>query len=76
MEASFLEQGITLMLVGMGTVFVFLTLLVGTTLAMSGLVQKFYPITPTAADADDEAADVESKIVAAIAAALTLHKNR
>jgi oxaloacetate decarboxylase (Na+ extruding) subunit gamma len=38
-----LEQGIDLMLFGMGTVFVFLTLLVLATGLMSSLIQRFFP---------------------------------
>lgn len=63
-----LSAGLQLMLVGMGTVFTFLTLLVGATWAMSNLVQRFFPVTPEDAQTDEE--------VAAIAAALALHRRR
>ncbi|MCR9277243.1 MAG: OadG family protein [Pseudomonadaceae bacterium] len=39
-------QGLELMLAGMGTVFVFLTLLVAATTLMSALVQRFTPDIP------------------------------
>ena len=43
MEQTLIDQGITLMLYGMGTVFVFLTVLVFATTVMSKLVTKFSP---------------------------------
>ena len=38
MQATILDQGVTLMLVGMGTVFVFLSLLVMAMTAMAGII--------------------------------------
>ena len=46
MESSLIGQGLALMLVGMGTVFVFLTLLVATMSAMSAAVARFTPPAP------------------------------
>lgn len=43
MESSLLEQGLDLMLFGMGTVFVFLALLVVGTMLMSKFVGKYLP---------------------------------
>jgi len=43
MEGSLLNQGVLLMLVGMGTVFVFLTLLVAAMSVLSRVVMKFSP---------------------------------
>ena len=57
------------MLVGMGTVFVFLTLLVGATTLMSSLTARFIPAQPTATDVSEEE-------VAAIAAAIEQHRRR
>ncbi len=65
---TLLEQGISLMLVGMGTVFVFLTTLVLAMTAMASLVKR---VTPRVGEG---ASDEE---VAAITAAIALHrKNR
>ncbi|NQZ29704.1 MAG: OadG family protein [Oceanospirillaceae bacterium] len=48
MEESLISQGLSLMVFGMGFVFVFLTLLVGVTSLMSKLVTKYAPaVTPT-----------------------------
>jgi oxaloacetate decarboxylase gamma subunit len=67
MESSLLNQGLELMLVGMGTVFVFLTLLVIAMSVMGGIVGR---ISPRVADGpnDDE--------VAAITAAVVAHRNK
>lgn len=66
MQASYLDQGVTLMLVGMGTVFVFLTVLVFAMSAMAALVRRFTPVAETVAS-DDE--------VAAITAAIARHRH-
>ena len=47
MDSSLIAQGVDLLIYGMGTVFTFLTLLVGITSLMSSLVNRI---------ADDEAA--------------------
>lgn len=63
-----MDQGITLMLVGMGTVFVFLTLLVGAMSLMSDVVQRLSPPAEAGGATDEE--------VAAISAAITQHRNK
>jgi oxaloacetate decarboxylase gamma subunit len=68
LETSLLDQGITLMLVGMGTVFSFLTLLVLGMLAMSAMVAKLTP----AAGGDD----ISEEEIAAITAAIVQHRNK
>ncbi len=65
-----IEQGLTLMLVGMGTVFAFLMILVVAMSAMSSIVQRMTP-EPSLADADATAQEV-----AAITAAIAQHRNR
>lgn len=70
MTESPIVQGLELMVAGMGTVFVFLTLLVLTTAAMSALVQRF---TPAPAP---ETSGVSEEEVAAITAAIVRHRNR
>ncbi len=66
MEESLLQLGTMLMIAGMGTVFVFLTVLVGAMSLMSTVVQRFQPPAP-----DDEITHVEG---AAIAAAIRRHR--
>ena len=55
------------MLVGMGTVFVFLSLLVMAMTAMAGIVKRLTPV------AEERISDEE---VAAITAAIAQHRNR
>jgi len=67
MQATILDQGVTLMLVGMGTVFVFLSLLVVAMTAMAGIIKRLTPV------AEQGVSDEE---VAAITAAITQHRNK
>jgi oxaloacetate decarboxylase gamma subunit len=67
MQPSLLDQGVSLMLVGMGTVFVFLTLLVMAMSVMAGIIKRFSHVP----------ADVVSEEeVAVIAAAIALHRKQ
>jgi len=66
MQNSLLDQGLTLMLAGMGTVFVFLTLLVVAMTLMARIVRRLQPVP---SDASDEE-------VAAISAAIALHRKK
>jgi len=68
MANSLINEGLTLMLVGMGTVFVFLTVLVGATTLMSRLVMRFTPGPAAGGDSDEE--------IAAIAAAIAAHRRK
>ena len=67
MQATILDQGVTLMLVGMGTVFVFLSLLVMAMTAMAGVIKRLSPV------AEEGVTDEE---VAAITAAITQHRSK
>ena len=67
MQATLMEQGVTLMLVGMGTVFVFLTALVIAMSLMAVIVRRLTP-EPETAVSDEE--------VAAITAAIARHRNK
>lgn len=42
MQSSLIQQGLDLLVYGMGTVFVFLTLLVVTVCVMSALIQRYF----------------------------------
>jgi oxaloacetate decarboxylase gamma subunit len=68
MTNSLIDEGLKLMLAGMGTVFVFLTALVIVTTLMSRLVMRFQS-KPIASDITDEE-------VAAISAAITRHRRK
>lgn len=67
MDGSLLQQGATLMLVGMGTVFVFLTLLV---IAMSLMANLIARLAPAAAEG------ISDEELAAVTAAIALHRNK
>jgi len=67
MSPTLLDQGLTLMLVGMGTVFVFLTLLVTAMSLMAWIVKRLTPETVDAGVGDEE--------IAVITAAIAQHRN-
>lgn len=78
MEETLITQGVDLMLFGMGTVFVFLTALVGITSLMSYIVNNWFP-----EDSDLEmdasislgfSTKVDPKIVQAIQGAIDQHR--
>ena len=68
MEQTLFDQGVTLMLVGMGTVFVFLTLLVAGMTLMSAAVRRFTPASRDASATDEE--------IAAITVAVAEHRKK
>jgi oxaloacetate decarboxylase gamma subunit len=70
--SDLITQGFELMLVGMGTVFVFLTILVFATTAMSKLVSRFFPPEKVPVVVEG----VSSEEVAAITAAIARHRQR
>ena len=68
METDIFDQGLTLMLAGMGTVFVFLTALVIAMTLMSKIILTFQRQIISSEASDEE--------VAAISAAITKHRNQ
>jgi oxaloacetate decarboxylase gamma subunit len=68
MQNSLLNEGLILMLAGMGTVFVFLTALVVAMSLMSSLAARFVRADDTETEKDD--------VIAAIAAAITQHRRK
>ena len=66
MAPTLFEQGLTLMLVGMGTVFVFLAVLVMSMSLLAAIAKRWLHEPQTAGVSDDE--------VAAISAAITQHR--
>jgi len=67
MEQSLLNQGVTLMLVGMGTVFVFLTALVIAMSLMTMVTRRLQPAP--------ESDDISDEEIAAIGAAIRRYRN-
>lgn len=79
MQQEIMQQGFDLMLFGMGTVFVFLTVLVIATSFMSRIIERFFPEAPapqvSAARASAPAAGVtDPKVLAIIQDAITQHR--
>ena len=76
---NLLNQGLELAMFGMGTVFVFLALLIAATKTMSALVLKFQPAL---ADSDAPAATQsnlipeDGQLIAVISAAIMRHRNK
>ncbi len=68
MDNELIDQGLTLMLAGMGTVFVFLTALVVAISVMSNLLARVQTTTAVADVTDDE--------IAAITAAVAKHRQK
>jgi len=68
MQQTLFDQGLTLMLVGMGTVFVFLTILVAGMSLMATIVKRVTPAAVESAATDEE--------IAAITAAIIRHRNK
>lgn len=79
MQGTLMQQGFELLLFGMGTVFVFLGLLVVATTAMSSLVQRFVGPDPVAVPPGrvrPAAAADDPQLIAVISAAIVKHRAR
>ncbi len=59
LATNLFSAGLELMLAGMGTVFVFLTLLVAATAAMSALVRRFSPLEQLSGSGQGDAPTAE-----------------
>lgn len=82
MAENLMSTGVELMLIGMGTVFVFLTMLVGATSLMSYLVNRFAPEPepllrrPAPSPAVTPQTTTDEELVAVISAAIKKHSSR
>ena len=70
------EQGLDLMLYGMGTVFLFLTLLVIVTALMSIAVTRWLPDDDHPLPSAESSIGVDGRVLAIIEAALAKHRCR
>lgn len=79
MEVTLISQGFDLMLFGMGTVFGFLTLLVGVTHLMSSSVNRIVPPASGRVELNESAAaavSMDPELVSAIQLAIDKHRGR
>lgn len=79
MEVDLFQQGVDLMLFGMGTVFTFLVSLVGALTLMSWVIGRFFPEPeqqPVAPLPRPQSVAVEPRIQAVIQAAIDKHRSR
>lgn len=86
MQGSIVTQGVELMLFGMGTVLVFLTVLVLAIALMSWVLQRYFPVLETAPDANRSKGTAaapttafavgDATLVAVISAALHQHRSK
>ena len=76
-SGALISEGINLMLLGMGTVFVFLALLVIVTTIMSALVQKYGAVQPAVLSNPGAAGQLdEATLLAIISAAIHAHRSK
>ncbi|MDG1292601.1 MAG: OadG family transporter subunit [Pseudomonadales bacterium] len=77
MQNQLIQQGIELMLYGMGTVLTFLVLLIIATTVMSALLQRFAKPEPTASAAPaSKASSNDEHLIAVISAAIHKYRSR
>ncbi len=80
MQQDLLSQGIELLVYGMGTVVVFLSLLVFATSAMSTIIERYFPEAPAPAAKPARAPvrtpEDDTELVAVIATAIRRHRAR
>ena len=75
METNLVLEGVKFMVLGMGTVFVFLIIMIACMNIMSSIINKFFPEPQSNAGASSAGAQNDKKkIVAAITAAIAHHR--
>ncbi len=76
MENNLVLEGVKFMFLGMGTVFVFLGIMIGAMNIMSSVIHKYFPEPQSNADVAPvaNAEQDKKKIVAAITAAIIHHR--
>ncbi|MBA3026969.1 MAG: pyruvate carboxylase [Sulfurimonas sp.] len=73
-ETNLVVEGVKFMFLGMGAVFLFLTLMIVTMNIMSYIIHKFFPEPQKSVTSNVETQKDNKKIVAAITAAIAHHR--
>ena len=76
MHSTLIEQGFDLMFFGMGTVFIFLFLLVAVTVGMSKMVNHWYPEVEADAETVAELSPLDPRIASVIQIAIDRYRER
>ncbi|MFL0796961.1 MAG: OadG family protein [Cellvibrionaceae bacterium] len=81
MTESLISQGVDLMIYGMGTVFIFLVVLIFATTAMSYCVRRFIPepeptAAPQAPAAPTASGQVDGQVLKVLQAAVDAYRNK
>lgn len=74
METNLIVEGFKFMGLGMGTVFVFLIIMIFAMNIMSKILNKFFPEVQPSLDARPSPKQDNNKVIAAITAAIKHHK--
>ena len=76
MEAYLIIEGLKFMVLGMGTVFAFLVIMIACMNIMSSVIHKYFPEPQASTDAPASTSEQKDnkKIVAAITAAIAHHR--
>ncbi len=74
METNLIIEGLKFMALGMGTVFIFLIILIAVMNAMSTIIHKFFPEPQANIETHQTGTKDNKKIIAAISAAITHHR--
>ena len=75
MEVNLVFEGIKFMVLGMGTVFLFLIIMIASMNAMSSLISRFFPEPQAKIEKTDTPSQQNNKqIIAAITAAIIHHR--
>lgn len=74
METNLIIEGVKFMGLGMGTVFVFLLIMIGCMNLMAAIIDKFFPQPQTSVKSPTSAPKDNKKVVAAITAAIKHHR--
>ncbi len=74
MEANLIMEGVKFMILGMGTVFVFLIVMIASMNIMSTVINRYFPEPQPGANASANGGQDKKKIVAAITAAIKYHR--